>query len=110
GETGFDLGAVEEQVAEPAGEPRPASAPPGARRRFTVVVDGPTNGDLVEAWAKLCQEPPTPEFRTVYPFLTTVQGNRFRFRGGDPVVLREQIERLIHGRLNGTRVSTHVEN
>ena len=84
-------------------EPRAASVPPEGRRRFTVVVEGPKNGDLVHTWSELCQpgkQPPPADFAAVYPFVTTVQGNRFRFRGGDPVLLRESLERLFRDRLS----------
>jgi Amt family ammonium transporter len=113
GEAGFDLNPVEELPAGPEFEPRPASMPPDARRRFTVVVEGPKNGDLVHAWSELCQpgrKPPPREFAAVYPYVTTVQGNRFRFRGGDPIQLREDLERLFQDRLDGVQVKTHVES
>jgi hypothetical protein len=42
--------------------------------------------------------------------VTTVQGNRFRFRGGDPGQLRESLERLFRDRLDGASVKTHVED
>ena len=94
GEAGFDLNPVEEMAMGEI-EPRAASVPPEGKRRFTVVVEGPKNGDLVHAWSQLCQpgrEPPSADFAAVYPYVTTVQGNRFRFRGGDPVQLRESLE------------------
>jgi hypothetical protein len=40
--------------------------------------------------------------------VTTVQGNRFRFRGGDRVLMRGQLQRLFQDRL-GSAVKTHVE-
>ena len=110
GETGFDLNPVEEMPATEY-EPRPASVPSEGKRRFTVVVEGPKNGDLVHAWSKLCQPgegPPPADFSAVYPFVTTVQGNRFRFRGGDPGLLRESLERLFRDRLDAP-VKTYVE-
>ena len=55
GEAGFDLNPVEEMLAGAEYEPRPASVPPEGKRRFTVVVEGPKNGDLVHAWSELCQ-------------------------------------------------------
>jgi hypothetical protein len=112
GEAGFDLNPVEELPAAEY-EPRPASVPPEGKRRFTVVVEGPANGDLVHAWSKLCQPgegPPPSDFAAVYPYVTTVQGNRFRFRGGDPVLLRESLERLFRDRLDGVPIKTHVES
>jgi ammonium transporter len=113
GEAGFDLNPVEEMLAGPEYEPRPASVPPEGKRRFTVVVEGAKNGDLLHAWSELCQPgkgPPPADFAAVYPFLTTVQGNRFRFRGGDPVLLRESLERLFRDRLDGVPVKTYVES
>jgi hypothetical protein len=112
GEAGFDLNPVEEMAAAEY-EPRPASVPPEGKRRFTVVVEGPKNGDLVHAWSELCQPsvaPPPADFTAVYPFVTTVQGNRFRFRGGDPSALRESLERLFRDRLDGASVKTYVES
>jgi len=114
GEVGFDLGPALEVVAEgPPQEPRAARVPPNEQKRFTVVVDGPTNGDLIHAWSHLCQagpKPPSPQFRAVYPFVTTVQGNRFRFRGGDAKEMKENLERLFQDSLDGTPVRTHVES
>src|SRR5262249_6191038 len=93
GEVGFDLGPALESAAErPPQEPRPAAVPPDGQQRFTVVVEGANNGDLIHTWSALCQagpKPPDPEFRAVYPFVTTVQGNRFRFRGGDAQLLQK---------------------
>jgi Amt family ammonium transporter len=114
GEVGFDYGPVVEFAAEQAHEPRPASVPPnGEQKRFTVVVEGPGNGDLIHAWSALCQagaKPPSDEFRAVYPYVTTVQGNRFRFRGGNPVTMRENLQRLFQDQLDGTPIRTYVEN
>lgn len=115
GEVGFDLGLALESVPElPAQEPRPALVPPNGDKRFSVVVQGVNNGDLIHAWSDLCQvgpQPPTPEFKAVYPFVTTVQGNRFRFRGGDPNVMRDNLQRLFQARLkNGDAIRAQVES
>ena len=77
-----------------------------------IVVEGIANGDLIHAWSDLCQAgmQPTPEFRDVYPYLTTVQGNRFHFRGGDPGKLRYSMQKLFQDKLDGTAVVTHVED
>jgi hypothetical protein len=113
GEVGFDLGLALESVPEQVPqEPRAATVPPNGEKRFTVVVEGAKNGDLIHAWSAMCQAgpaPPTPEFRAVYPYVTTVQGNRFRFRGGDPKMMRDNLERLFQERLSAA-VRTHVES
>jgi Amt family ammonium transporter len=114
GEVGFDLDPVEEAAAEAHyHEPKAAAVPPNGHRRFTVVVEGAANGDLMHKWSALCQaggQPAPNEFTTVYPYVTTVQGNRFRFRGGDPVMLRENLEKLFRDQLDGVAIKTHVEN
>ncbi len=115
GEVGFDFGpSLAEMPSEAAlHEPRPASVPPNGKRHFTVVVDGPSKGELMHAWSNLCQAnsaPPTTEFKAVYPYVTTVQGNRFNFRGGDPSHMRETMQRLFQNRLEGAAVRTHVED
>jgi ammonium transporter len=120
GETGFDYGGTgleELPAGPPAREPKPALVPPngknGHTKRFTVVVEGPEEKELRNAWSGLCQTgngPPTQEFRSVYPYVTTVTGNKFRFRGGDPVVMRLNLEKLFQDTLGGTAVKAHVES
>jgi ammonium transporter len=113
GEVGFDLGPELETAPEaPLPEPRAATVPPNGEKRFTVVLQGADSGDLMKVWSDLCQvrpKPPAPEFKAVYPYLTTVQGNRFRFRGGDPIAVRENLQRLFQDRLDGTAIKAHVE-
>jgi ammonium transporter len=102
GEVGFDLGlAMESASAHAAAEPRPALVPPAGKGRFQVVVDGANNGDLIHAWSELCQPNGgcPPEFKAVYPYVTTVQGNRFQFRGGDREAMKENLQRLFEARL-----------
>jgi ammonium transporter len=114
GEVGFDLGpALEVAPAAAAAEPRAARVPPNQQKRFSVVVDGVKNGELMQAWSNLCQpgpNPPSPEFKAIYPYVTTVQGNRFRFRGGDPDEMRQHMQRLFQSALSNGPVKTHVEN
>ena len=113
GEVGFDAGTAYEQIPEtPPTEPRPAMAPPNGKGRFTIIVDGGNPRELMQTWSELCQTGPQPapaEFRTVYPFVTTVQGNRFHFRGGDPAALSASLLRLFEGRLHGKKLQTRVE-
>ncbi|MBV9125722.1 MAG: hypothetical protein JO112_20425, partial [Planctomycetes bacterium] len=114
GEVGFDLGpGLElEPTASAVHEPRPALVPPVSPKHFTVVVDGVIPEDLIRVWSDLCQagpRPPRPEFRTIYPYVTTVQGNRFRFRGGDPNVMKDNLQHLFADYLAGQPVQAHVE-
>jgi len=114
GEVGFDLGQAMDvaPAATPAAAPRAARVPPNGVQRFSVVVDGVNNGDLMHAWSDLCQPkntPPSPEFKAVYPFVTTVRGNRFHFRGGDPREMREHLQKLFQDVLVGSAVQAHVE-
>ena len=119
GEVGFDYGgaALEEGGASFTGEPRAASAPPNgaaAPKRFTIVAEGASPEALMSAWSELCKpnenEPPSEAFLAVYPFVTTVSGNKFRFRGGDPVILREALNRVLVEALDGAPVKTYVES
>jgi Amt family ammonium transporter len=113
GEVGFDLGpALELALERPPQEPRAATVPPNGDKRFTVVVNGADTADLIHAWSDMCQvsaQPPSPEFRAIYPYVTTVQANRFRFRSGDPKAMSTNLERLFQERLSGSTIRAHVE-
>ena len=41
-------------------------------------------------------------FGVLYPNLTTVQGNRFRFRGGDPTKMGDNLLKLFQKHLGGS--------
>ncbi|HZZ81037.1 MAG TPA: ammonium transporter [Gemmataceae bacterium] len=102
GETGFDFGYGYEvaPVMAPA-EPRAAIVPPTGSGRFQIVVEGIQNGDLMHAWSTLClpTPEPSPEFKAIYPYVTTVQGNRFRFRGGDQEQMKDNLQKLFEREL-----------
>jgi ammonium transporter len=112
GEVGFDFGpAIDLAPERGPPEPRAATVPPDGQERFTVMVDGADDQKLIQVWSSLCQtgaRPPEPEFLAVYPYLTTVQGNRFRFRGGDPIKLRDNLTRLFQKHLGGS-LRTYLE-
>jgi ammonium transporter len=114
GEVGFDLSLAYEQVPEtPPLEPRAARVPPNGKGRFTVILDGTNPHELMHTWSELCQVGPTPapaELRAVYPYLTTVQGNRFQFRGGDPASMIGSLTRLFEDRLQGQKIHARVES
>jgi Amt family ammonium transporter len=113
GEVGFDLGLALESVPEKLPhEPRPADEPPDRRKRFTLAVEGADERDLIHVWSGLCQagaEPPPAEFRAVYPYVTTVRGNRFRFRGGEPDAMRGNLEQLLRQRLKDRPLRVQLE-
>ncbi len=112
GEVGFDRGPDVELVSE-AGthEPRAATQPPDGQQRFTIAVEAPSREKMMHAWSEMCQagSKPPPQFRAVYPFVTTVRDGRFRFRGGDSAEMREQLERRFEGRLGDGSVRAVVE-
>ncbi|MBI4580015.1 MAG: ammonium transporter, partial [Planctomycetes bacterium] len=79
-------------------EPRPAMAPPKAPgKRFTLVLTGIETDAMLTRWRALCQNgstPHPPDFKTIYSQVSTVRGNKFRFRGGDPQQMRKGLEEL----------------
>jgi hypothetical protein len=105
GEAGFDFGpSLDGGVETHAAEPRSATVPPDGLERFTVVVEGADSDKLIHVWSGLCLAgniKPDSEFLAVYPYLTTVQGNRFRFRGGDAALLRDNLQKLFQKHLGG---------
>src|SRR5262249_20179770 len=111
GEVGFDLTPALEMAPEaPAHEPRAARIPPNGKAHFTVVVEGSDPSTLMRTWSEFCGAgtgQPPEEFRRVYPFVTTVKGNRFHFRGGDPLGMRDTMQKLFEGKVGA--VKTRVE-
>jgi ammonium transporter len=101
GEVGFDFGLAAESPAHDTSEPRSAIRPPNGVHRFHVVVEGANSADIVKAWSELCQpsKKVPAEFKALYPNVTTVQGNRFQFRGGDQTAMKGSLERLLRDRL-----------
>ncbi len=111
GESGFDFGSGYDGVpTTDSAEPKAAKVPPG-QKRFEVVLEGIDNGELMKAWSALCQpsdQPIDPDFKAIYPYVTTVQGNRFRLRGGDSAKLSASIQKLFSKKL-GKQLKVRVE-
>ena len=82
--------------------PKAASTPPG-NGRFDVVLEGATPAELMKAWSALCvptDHPADPDFLAVYKHVTTIQGNRFRCRGGDAAELARRLAALFKKHLH----------
>ncbi|MBY0523982.1 MAG: ammonium transporter [Gemmataceae bacterium] len=113
GEVGFDYGPGGQEtsrVQEP--EPRSAAVPPDGKKRFAVVINGADHDEIMSIWSKLCQagpEAPSPRFKSIYPYMTLVKGNRFQFRGGDPKVVSENLRELFQEHLSGYSITSQLE-
>jgi ammonium transporter, Amt family len=108
-----DPAAAKSGLGRPAAEPRPAVAPPPAsENRFSVVIEGTDASTVKAIWNDLCQpsdRPSDPDFTAVYPLMTLIKGNRFRFRGGQPEDVRIRLERLIGKRLPEKAIRARIE-
>ncbi|MCS6850738.1 MAG: ammonium transporter [Gemmataceae bacterium] len=100
--SGFQVSDPHEHTL-PTSEPRPAMAPPGSRERFSVVVEGLSPEVLSRVWSDLCRPngPPPAEFLAVYPYMTTLSGNRFTFRSGDPEAVARSLSQLFQKQASG---------
>jgi hypothetical protein len=97
-EVGFDFSAATESVAVVSAEPRAASAPKG-NGRFDVQLTGADASELMKVWTDLCQPrpeeaPADADFLAVYPYVTTVKGTTFRFRGGNAEEVAKRLAAL----------------
>ena len=99
GEVGFDFSGATESVTVATTEPRAAAAPKGnGNGRFELQLNGTEAGELMKVWTELCQPtdgPVDPNFLAVYPYVTTVRGTTFRFRGGDQAEVAKRLSALL---------------
>ena len=106
GEAGFEFGNVTATYSADASVPRPALAPKG-NGRFALTVDGATGPELMTAWSALCvpaDGPTDPDFAAVYPYVTTISGTTFRFRGGSPESTAAHLGKVFAKKLPGKPV------
>jgi Amt family ammonium transporter len=102
GQIGIDLGP--DVPLRPEGLaaqlPRPATSPP-QQLRYALTVDGVPGSEVSRVWTEMCQAgiEPWPDFLAIFPHLTTMEAGIFRFRGGNPEVTRQTLERLLRERL-----------
>jgi ammonium transporter len=110
GEVGLELD-VELSETMVRSVPKQALVPPNGVKRFTLRLEGVQPDDLMQRWSKLCQESdsPNPDFKAVYSHVTTVEGNRFRFRHGDPQKMSEHLEKLFQDQLHQQDIKAIVE-
>jgi Amt family ammonium transporter len=107
---GFAIEAAD--IAAGPTEPRAATTPRDGKKRYSVVIEGVDGQKLIDAWSGLCHAKATPsnEFKQVYPYFSTVSGNKFRFTGGDPTVISENITRLFKTTLGSDGIRSKVES
>ena len=115
GETGFDMGPDVDAgaIVEPKSATNPPSMAAGKAERFTVVLDGADATKLRTVWVDMCKPyegKPRKEFDTVYKYLTTISGNKFRFRGGNPADIKAALAKLFSDALNQSGLQAHVEH
>lgn len=111
GEIGLEIGV---ELSEPIVRtiPKQAEVPPNGVKRFTLRLEGIDVNVLTQKWSKMCQgsdSPPSADFRAVYSHVTTIEGNRFRFRHGDPEKLMTHLEKLFQDRLLRTDIKAVLE-
>jgi Amt family ammonium transporter len=93
-------------------EPVAAKVPGDGLGRFTLVMEGVPAEKILAIWSELCSpqaQKPSADFLAVYPKMTILQGNRFRFRDGKPDQLATQLTSLFQAKLPGERVKVRVE-
>ena len=92
-------------------EPKPAKVPLDGVNRFALILEGVAPEKIRAVWSDLCKPQPKPsaDFLAIYPFMTTLQGNRFRFRGGKPDQLLSHLSALFQSKLPGDKVKAHME-
>jgi hypothetical protein len=95
----------------PIVEPRRAVAPKIGPAQFSIIIEGAEVAQLQAVWSALCQPSDGPadgDFLAIYPQFTTLKGNHFRFREGDPEELRVRLERLLNSRLTGRTIFARI--
>jgi len=90
--------------------PRPASAPPDGHVRFTLVVEGLEPDRIAQVWSDLCRPDRSPPegLRLLFQDFTVVEGQRFRFRRGDPAKAAALLTSVL-GAAAGVPVRTSLE-
>jgi len=96
-ERAYAIGGSEPVVVTSSSEPRAAMTPPVRGNRFTVSLEGVEPTAMMSRWRELCGTqagPPSDAFKSIYSNVTTIRGNKFRFRGGEREQMRRNLETL----------------
>jgi hypothetical protein len=114
GEVGFDTHSVLEMALERrwTGQSKVIRPPEGFDKRFTVVLEGVDGNKVTKAWSGLCRAgdtPPSAALKEVYRYMTSVQGNRFHFRGGDAQKLSGDLQIILRESTKVPTVTARVE-
>ena len=85
-------------------------APPDGHIRFTVVVDQLEPNRIANLWSDLCRPDrnSSDEFRRLFQNFTVLEGNRFRFRQGDPKATAALLADVL-SQASGVQVRTSLE-
>jgi hypothetical protein len=97
-------------VSPSARAPKPASAPPDGHIRYTVVVEALAPARIAEVWTDLCRpdRENSESFRRLFRDFTVLEGNRFRFRSGDPKTTAALLSEVLTA-ASGVPVRTSIE-
>lgn len=105
---GFQM--ISPEILAGGSEPKPATVPADAKKRFTVVVEGIPADKIAAAWGDLCKpaKDVSKDFMAIYPKMTILQGTKFKFIDGNPDTVSGQLAKVLQAK-TGTAVKTFVE-
>lgn len=101
---GFVL-AIEMDTSYIPAEPKSAVVPAKDAKRYEIHISGVAPEEIRTIWSELCKpngHAAPAELKAVYPYLTTLQGNSFRFRGGEPETVRGNLQKLLQDKAGGS--------
>lgn len=106
---GFQM--ISPEIMTGGAEPKAAALPKDGKKRFSVVVEGLPADKIATIWGDLCQpaKKPSPDFLAVYPKMTLLSGNRFKFIDGNPEQVSAHLAKVLQAGANGGAVKTFVE-
>jgi Amt family ammonium transporter len=106
---GFQM--ISPEIMSGGVEPKSAALPKDGKKRFSVVVEGLPADKLASIWGDLCQpnKKPSPDFLAVYPKMTLLTGNKFRFIDGNPEQVSAHLAKVLQAGAGGGAVKTVVE-